>query len=288
MKASKNKLDFEREFKPFGELYSLLSIETGEKTELIFLYNKDGIIEEDLKYYKQDLTHIKGNLYKSDDGKIFEKEIKYKYATRTAISELDFNIIFDREFQKRVDEPQKRDEPNFAKILLKELNENKNVFNNKKEYFLLRKATDYFIEYLENKKNGLLSQQTKNEHLKTEINTFCKSMPLSIPKEHFKVFTRKNSKNKKPFLTTEQYNAFIERAFNGNIDILKQKFNQIPKGEKLLIQAEFYDFYNKHCMDYFNSMQCQPEFIRLLTENFTGWDFKNVSNNFTPKTKKRL
>lgn len=158
MKASKNKLDFEREFKPFGELYSLLSIETGEKTEYVFLYNKDGIIEEDLKYYKQDLTHIKGNLYKSDDGKIFEKEIKYKYSTRTAISELDFNIIFDREFQKRVDEPQKRDEPYFAKILLKELNENKNVFNDKKEYFLLRKATDYFIEYLENKKNGLLPQ----------------------------------------------------------------------------------------------------------------------------------
>lgn len=35
-------------------------------------------------------------------------------------------------------------------------------------------------------------------------------------------------------------------------------------------------------------MQCQEDFIKLLTENFEGWDFKNVKENFTPKTKKRL
>ena len=119
-------------------------------------------------------------------------------------------------------------------------------------------------------------------------NHFCQSMPLNKAREHFKVFTEKNSKNKKPFLTVEQFNSFIDRAFNGKIDVPKQKFNQIPKGEKLLIQAVFYEFYNTYCFEYFNTMQCQEKFIKLLTDNFDGWDYKNVKENFNPKAKKRL
>lgn len=122
----------------------------------------------------------------------------------------------------------------------------------------------------------------------TQPNIFCKSMPLNIPIEHFKVFTEKLSKNKKPFLTIEQLNLFIDKAFKGNEKLPKQKFNQMPKGEKLLIQAVFYDFYNTNCFYYFNTMQCQDIFIKLLTDNFEGWDYKNVKANFTPKTKKRI
>ncbi len=122
----------------------------------------------------------------------------------------------------------------------------------------------------------------------TQPNIFCKSMPLNIPIEHFKVFTEKLSKNKNPFLTIEQLNLFIDRAFKGNEKLPKQKFNQMPKGEKLLIQAVFYDFYNTNCFYYFNTMQCQDIFIKLLTDNFEGWDYKNVKANFTPKTKKRI
>lgn len=119
-------------------------------------------------------------------------------------------------------------------------------------------------------------------------NTFCKSMPLRIPKEHFKKLTIKKSKNGQPFLTNEQFDLFIERAFCGNTTIPKQKMNQAPKGDKLLIQNEFYYFYNNYCFDYFHTMQCQDTFIKLLTDNFEGWDFQNVKNNFTPKTQKRL
>lgn len=122
----------------------------------------------------------------------------------------------------------------------------------------------------------------------TQPNIFCKSMPLNIPIEHFKVFTEKLSKNKNPFLTIEQLNLFIDKAFKGNEKLPKQKFNQMPKGEKLLIQAVFYDFYNTNCFYYFNTMQCQDIFIKLLTDNFEGWDYKNVKANFTPKTKKRI
>jgi len=122
----------------------------------------------------------------------------------------------------------------------------------------------------------------------SEENYFCKSMPLNIPKEHFKVFTEKKSKNGKVYLTVEQFNIFIEKAFSGKKELPKQKFNQTPRGEKLLIQTVFYEFYNTNCIVYFHTMQCQDIFIKLLTENFEGWGFNNVKANFTPKTKKRL
>lgn len=122
-----------------------------------------------------------------------------------------------------------------------------------------------------------------------EINLFCKSMPLALPKEHFGVFTRKLSVNNNlPFLTDLQFDNFILKAFMGNNTVPKQKFNMKPRGEKLLIQSVFYDFYSNYCMDYFSTSQCQDNFIRLLTENFEGWNFENVKNNFTPKIKRRL
>jgi len=121
-----------------------------------------------------------------------------------------------------------------------------------------------------------------------QLNTFCRSMPLSIPKEHFKKLIETKSKNDQPHLTIEQYDLFIERAFCGKIETPKQEINKVPRGEKLLIQALFYEFYDNYCFMYFNTMQCQDNFIRVLTDNFVGWDFQNVKNNFKPKIKKRL
>lgn len=122
----------------------------------------------------------------------------------------------------------------------------------------------------------------------TEKNVFCTSMSLDIPKDHFKVFKEKKSENGKPFLTDKQFENFIEKAFCGNKNIELQKFNQIPKGEKILIQAVFYDFYDSYCFDYFKTGQKQDEFIKLLTDNFIGWDFEKIKKKFKPATKKRL
>ncbi|WP_074937542.1 hypothetical protein [Algibacter lectus] len=121
-----------------------------------------------------------------------------------------------------------------------------------------------------------------------EENIFCKSMPLDIPKEHFKRLTSNTSKNGKPFLTETQLNNFIQRAFLGKTDLPKEKINSVPKGEKLLIQSIFYEFYNNNCFDYFGTTQKQEIFIKLLTDNFQGWEYENVKSNFNPKTNKRL
>lgn len=174
------------------------------------------------------------------------------------------------------------------------INDFQNTFSPEFNRIMLPKIISYLRDIPKIEGQNINSNQEKGTETKIGnlstgiINVFCKSMPLDIAKEHFKVFIETNSKNKKTFLTTEQYNFFIERAFCGNTGLPKQKFNQIPKGEKLLIQAVFYDFYNNYCMDYFSTMQCQEIFIKLLTENFIGWDFKNVKENFNPKTKKRL
>lgn len=119
-------------------------------------------------------------------------------------------------------------------------------------------------------------------------NIFCKKMPLDIPKEHFKILTEKNSKNGEPFLTQDQFNNFINRAFCGKTDLPLQKFNQAPKGEKLKIQYLFYQFYENYCFEYFNTGQTKDVFIKLLTENFIGWDYENVHDNFNTKPKKTL
>jgi hypothetical protein len=128
----------------------------------------------------------------------------------------------------------------------------------------------------------------KVENNGNENNVFSKSMPLSIAIEHFKVLTEKKSKNGKPFLTSDQLNSFIDQAFKGKKNLQKIKINQIPKGEKGLIQGTFYEFYNKYCFEYFNTMQCQENFIHLLTDNFSGWEYKKLKGNFKPKTNKRL
>jgi hypothetical protein len=118
--------------------------------------------------------------------------------------------------------------------------------------------------------------------------TFCKTMPLNIPKEHFEILTTSLSRDKKPFLTKLQYNDFIDRAFLGKTDLPKQKINIAPKGEKLKVQYLFRQFYENYCIDYFNTGQSQDVFIKLLTDNFIGWEFKNVHGNFNKKPLKTL
>jgi hypothetical protein len=120
------------------------------------------------------------------------------------------------------------------------------------------------------------------------VNIFCKTMPLSIPQEHFKPLTIECSKDGKPFLTQDQFENFIDKGFAGKVHLPKLKFNQAPKGEKFKIQYLFYQFYQNYSFEYFATGQTQDVFIKLLTDNFVGWDFKNVHDNFNTKPKKML
>lgn len=115
-------------------------------------------------------------------------------------------------------------------------------------------------------------------------NVFQKSMPIQVAVDHFQIFTIKNSKNGKPFLTDKEFDIFIKKAFCGMKDLPKQSFNKTAKGEKFIIQHRFREFYDNYC-DYFGTGQVTDVFIKLLTDNFSGWDYNNVKNNFNKKPK---
>jgi hypothetical protein len=135
-------------------------------------------------------------------------------------------------------------------------------------------------------KTSKTKAKDNNLEEKTKSNIFSAYMPLSIPEEHFKKFTTNKSKNGEPFLTNEQFDNFIKRAFLGIEDIPKQKFNQAANGEKFMVQYVFREFYEDYSFEYFGTGQVQDKFIKLLTENFNGWEFKNVKDNFNHRPKK--
>jgi hypothetical protein len=124
-----------------------------------------------------------------------------------------------------------------------------------------------------------------NEEVEKKINKFCMAMELDIPRNHFKRLTTNNSQNGKPFLTEIQLENFINKAFLGKA-LPKQQINRTNK-EKLLVQYVFKEFYNDH-NDFFNTSQVTRKFMLLLTENFIGWDLKNVMNSVSRIPKKPL
>lgn len=150
-------------------------------------------------------------------------------------------------------------------------------------------SIDELCEIAGLKTDELRSQPLTNEEgtaNNQHENIFCKSMPLNIPKEHFKRFTTSNSKlNGKPFLSENELKAFIDRAFLGKKGTKKIKFNMAPKGEKYKVQYVFREFFDTYGFEY---SFYQKSAIELLTNNFIGWDYNNVKNNFQSKPKQTI
>lgn len=154
----------------------------------------------------------------------------------------------------------------------------KKFLTKKKEYF----KEAYFIESEFKKTITHTPTITNTINYSNYTNVFNQSMPIEIAVNHFKIFTEKNSKNGKPFLTEKQFDIFIKKAFCGIPNLKKQKFNMVPKGENSLIKYRFREFYESY-YQYFGTGQVVDKFIELLTDNFVGWDFKNVKSNFNKK-----
>ena len=116
----------------------------------------------------------------------------------------------------------------------------------------------------------------------TRKNTF-NSMPLDEVKRWFIQLAENNSKNGKPFLTIEQVEQFIERAFVGNTNIQKLTLNYANR-EKLILWKLFYQYY-QNCVSIDRSVergvQCRDKYIKLLTDNFTNFIFEKVKDNFS-------
>ncbi|MBD3863393.1 MULTISPECIES: hypothetical protein [Olleya] len=159
----------------------------------------------------------------------------------------------------------------------------KNFFTKKKEYF----KDAYFIESELKKSTSHTPTINNTLDYSNYTNVFNQSMPIEIAVDHFKIFTEKNSKNGKPFLTEKQFDIFIKKAFCGIPNLKKQKFNMAPKGESTLVKYRFREFYESY-YQYFGTGQVLDKFVELLTDNFVGWNFKNVKVNFDKKPSKTI
>lgn len=121
---------------------------------------------------------------------------------------------------------------------------------------------------------------TDNNSHNQEVNKFCESMNIEIPKNHFRVLTTSSSQNGNPYLSEDQFNDFIKRAFLGKKETDKIELF-IKPNNKLKVQYLFYDFYKLCKKEY-----CEYEkaiFVKLLTDNFTNFKYKSVFENFNHK-----
>jgi len=213
-----------------------------------------------------------------------------------------FEKIYDISKEKK---EQKRE-------LAKKFNPNDTEFKMLKGYFVLSSSIDKLItnnkvreqkeeyrSYL-NECKKILDKELKKEIVFEDIqknielignnekdNTFNKKAQLNSMIQFFSVFKSKNEKNDdKQWLNDIQFNKFIERAFQGNIIVEKQKL-ELGNREKHFIVKRFAQFYESHLKQKIANKSDKAIYIKLLTDNFTGWSFEDISENFKTTSSKR-
>lgn len=143
----------------------------------------------------------------------------------------------------------------------------------------------------------ILAEQPQSQEEKSIVNqsvgaqkenSFCRAMPVSAALEHFRKLVTNNSMNGKPYLTEQALNAFIQRAFYGDANVAKQTINFNPAKERGIIIALFHQFYTIGCNEWEPNTQCQQKYVKLLVDNFNGWDLNKVKNNFTKRPKRTI
>lgn len=104
----------------------------------------------------------------------------------------------------------------------------------------------------------------------------------NIPLEKVIAFFKQLCDAEHLVLTELEFNHFIQRAFLGNASIEKQSFNTSKRKKGMIIKL-FNLFYNGT----FNNFNYEKQYIRkdkyvkLITDNFSNWDHKSVSDNFS-------
>jgi hypothetical protein len=123
----------------------------------------------------------------------------------------------------------------------------------------------------------------KNLETLEEENYVNKLIPIEVIIKHFEVLKCKNERNGgKRWLTEDDFNKFIGRAFNGKKGIEKLTLI-VGKAEKGLIVDRFHSFYTLAVNHYNENWNNTELYIRYLTDNFTNYTFEEVNKNFRTK-----
>ena len=109
---------------------------------------------------------------------------------------------------------------------------------------------------------------------------------LNIPYNYFSPLTTETNNNGEFYLNEKQLLLFLKRAFNQVSSISKQK---ISKGSREFskITGFFHEFMTKS-YEYETSSQEGEKYIKILSNNFDGFDFKKVNDNWSKNPKKTI
>ncbi len=134
-------------------------------------------------------------------------------------------------------------------------------------------------------KNEAIAQKEPESVANNKNENKFNTMELGLVKKHFSPLTQYRSRKEgKPHLSEEQFDQFITNAFSGHDDSPKEKIKMnIARGEFGKIRFLFYKFYELCKIDYESTNHNKDKYVRLLTDNFEGFDYKKTADNFNKK-----
>ena len=228
--------------------------------------------------------YFEGSQYRNRKGENYKSEYSYQYDTyvvqKKTMACIGTTLYkpFEGDLSELTDDYIKvpMDEKDFCNIYLSDF-----------DVFLLSIFLDQLLDFkntFEPAAPVVQSESTAPPAEKEKQNLFCPSMPLSVPIEYFRLFTTERNNKGQAYLSVADFDKFIDRAFCGNADMEKLKLNYDAKNYVISI---FYTFYSDKGKDYENNSQCVPKYVNLLCDNFIGFEFQKVENNFKPIRKVR-
>jgi tetratricopeptide (TPR) repeat protein len=273
--------------------------------KLIYHYYKLGDFEKATKVFNESINHtiedslkpkINSTPSKTKKGKyivppkfnisdhLTDKEIKdiYKDALRSIKDYIIINEAARKAKFKYFDDNKKWIEYR-RKII------NSYEGNIVKDISQLNKTDKIFTKTYQADENLRSTSDKSNELRKIMCTSFSDKLELKTAISYFEVLkTRVSEGNSEPFLTDEQFELFINVAFRSGKLERKIRINQKPRGERMLITKVFYTFYTETYEELFGFQKNRDKYIELLTDNFLGFKFKNIKNNFNKNTRGSL
>ncbi len=153
------------------------------------------------------------------------------------------------------------------------------------EVNLLKNYIDILKQFI-NKKRLNIAGPTFKQNDESEAENKFNGVPLSKVRAHFQILTR----NPKPLLSSAQLNLFINQAFKDYSPgkAIKEKISLNIQGRVWMsVISVFHGFFELSC-GLGSSVNDKRSYVKLLSDNFNGFDEEKLMRNFNKKPKKLL
>ncbi|MDA0177207.1 hypothetical protein OOZ35_06855 [Mesoflavibacter profundi] len=203
-------------------------------------------------------------------------EIKKIDSTKTVWAKTNDSILTPDNWSKKVDifykqrmETYNKSYADAEKINL-ELETLEKLTINKTEYKILKsRYKDYLLNKLQQPKQTDIINSDKNGFLLKE-NNFDNVEPQKVVKHFYKLVEN-------GYITQSNFNLFIESLFYKN-QKLNSKIEIIKPNSKSRVKKIFYTYYDSIQSEKYSN---QEKYLKLLTDNFIGFNYKSLKTNFS-------